>query len=66
MNLDEEHQKWIDENVSKVSMHNVNSHPQLPVESMEYQVLKEKNKWDMQLYEFALTLYSEQSALFSS
>ena len=58
--VDEESQKCIEEDVSKVGSHNKNLHPDVLVGSEAYDVMKEKNKLDIELYNFALGLFSDQ------
>lgn len=48
------------ENVAKVSRHNKSLHPNIEIGTEEYKAMREKNKLDIDLYDFALELFSEQ------
>jgi hypothetical protein len=62
-NVTEESKLCIQENVSKVGKHNKNLHPEVEVGSEEYEVMREKNRLDTKLYDYALRLFSEQWSL---
>ncbi len=58
--VDEEGRKCLDENTSKVGGHNINLHREIDVGSEEYSLMREKNRFDVELYNFALGLFTEQ------
>ena len=61
--VDEAGKQCLEENLSKVTRHNKNLHPDIEVGSEEYNIMKEKNLLDIELYNYAVELFSEQSNL---
>lgn len=56
-----EQSQCIQQNViAKVKRHNENKHPDVPVGSPEYEALRRRNQLDIQLYHYALELFSQQ------
>lgn len=61
--IKDEYRNCVKENVAKVSRHNKSIHPQVKVGTKEYNALKSKNKFDFELYDFALELFRDQWAV---
>ena len=60
MNWNETNKVCLKENVAKVSRHNKSLHPNINVGAKENEAMREKNKFDIALYDYALELFSEQ------
>ncbi len=58
--FDESGRNCIDKNLSKVARQNKDLYPEIEVGSDEYKAIREKNSLDIELYNYALELFSKQ------